>query len=87
MFGAIYWLMVKFGTAIAGLLTGLIMALVHFTPGAESQPEGAVTGMRLFYTFFPIIGTLGAIYAMRNYDLTEERADEVRAKLEKLKKA
>ena len=87
MFGAIYWLMVKFGTAIAGLLTGLIMALVHFTPGAESQPEGAVTGMRLFYTFFPIIGTLGAIYAMRNYDLSEERANEVRAELADRKKA
>ena len=29
-FGAIYWLMVKFGYAIAGLLRGLIMSLVGF---------------------------------------------------------
>jgi glycoside/pentoside/hexuronide:cation symporter, GPH family len=81
MFGAIYWWMVKFGTAIAGLLTGLIMSWIHFTPGAESQPEGAVTGLRLFYTFFPIAGTLLAIYVMKDYDVTEERANEVRVKL------
>ena len=34
-FGAIYWLMVKFGYAIAGLLSGLIMSLVGFDPNAS----------------------------------------------------
>ncbi len=85
--GAIYWWMVKWGFAVAGLLSGLIMAWVSFTPGAESQPEGAVTGMRLFYTIFPIAGTLLAMYIMRNYELTEEYANEVRAKLAARKKA
>ena len=41
-FGAIYWLMVKFGYAIAGLLSGLIMTLVGFDPNIPEQPEGAV---------------------------------------------
>ena len=41
-FGAIYWLMVKFGYAIAGLLSGLIMSLVGFDPNASEQPEGAI---------------------------------------------
>ena len=81
IFGAIYWWMVKWGFAIAGLLSGLIMAWVSFTPGAESQPEGAVTGMRLFYTLFPIAGTLLAMWIMKDYDITEERANEIRAKL------
>ena len=81
IFGAIYWWMVKFGFAIAGLLSGLIMAIVHFTPDAASQPEGAMTGLRLFYTFLPIAGTLGAMFVMRNYDITEERANEVREQL------
>jgi GPH family glycoside/pentoside/hexuronide:cation symporter len=36
IFGAIYWWMVKFGFAIAGLLSGAIMSLVAFTPGAAS---------------------------------------------------
>ena len=84
-FGAIYWWMVKFGFAIAGLLSGLFMAWVGYVPDAPTQPEGAVTGMRLFYSFFPILGTLAAMYVMRNYDITEERANEVRTVLEKRK--
>ncbi len=82
LFGAIYWLMVKFGQAFAGLLSGLIMALVLFTPGAESQPDGAVTGMRIFYSGLPIIGTVIAMIVMWNYDLTEEKAGEIRAALD-----
>jgi GPH family glycoside/pentoside/hexuronide:cation symporter len=82
-FGAIYWWMVKFGFAIAGLLTGAIMGFVGFDPGAEIQPEGAITGLRLFYSGLPITGTLLAIYIMWNYDLTEDRAREVSAALEK----
>lgn len=80
-FGAIYWWMVKFGFAIAGGLSGVLMASVGFDPGAASQVEGATTGMRLFYTFIPIAGTLLAMFIMWNYDITEERANEIRAKL------
>jgi len=85
IFGAIYWWMVKFGSAFAGLLSGLIFSLVGFTPGAESQPEGAVTGIRIFYSALPILGTLFAMYVMRNYDLSEEKAQEIREQLEERK--
>jgi GPH family glycoside/pentoside/hexuronide:cation symporter len=85
IFGAIYWWMVKFGFAIAGLLSGAIMSLVAFTPGAEVQPEGAVDGLRLFYSGVPIFGTLLAMWIMRNYDLDEARAGEVHAELERRK--
>lgn len=78
VFGAIYWWMVKFGFAIAGLLSGLFMGWVGFTPDAASQPEGAVTGMRLFYTIFPMMGTLGAMWVMRNYSLTETKVSKIR---------
>ncbi len=83
VFGAIYWWMVKFGFGIAGLLSGLFMAWVGYTPDAPTQPEGAITGMRLFYTLFPILGTLAAMYVMRAYDITEEKAREVSVALEK----
>jgi GPH family glycoside/pentoside/hexuronide:cation symporter len=86
VFGAIYWWMVKFGFAIAGLLSGVIMTVVGFDPGAASQPESAVTGLRIFYSGFPILGTLISILLMRNYDITEARANEIRAELEKRKK-
>ncbi|MFK7981968.1 MAG: MFS transporter [Saprospiraceae bacterium] len=86
IFGAIYWWMVKFGFAIAGLLSGLFMAWVGFTPDAATQPEGAVTGMRIFYTGFPIMGTLIAMWVMKDYDLTEEKAGEIRVALEQKKR-
>jgi GPH family glycoside/pentoside/hexuronide:cation symporter len=85
IFGAIYWWMVKFGFAIAGLLSGAIMSVVAFTPGAPVQPEGAVDGLRLFYSGVPIVGTLLAMWIMRNYDLDEKRATEVHAELERRK--
>jgi len=87
IFGAIYWWMVKFGFAIAGGLSGLIMYLVDFTPNALTQPEGAVDGLRIFFSAFPIAGTLIAMYIMRNYDLTEEKALEISAELAKRKEA
>jgi GPH family glycoside/pentoside/hexuronide:cation symporter len=85
IFGAIYWWMVKFGFAIAGLLSGAIMSIVAFTPGAAVQPEGAVDGLRLFYSGVPIFGTLLAMWIMRDYDLDEARATEVHAELERRK--
>ena len=86
IFGAIYWWMVKFGFAIAGLLSGAIMTLVGFSPSAAVQPEGAVDGLRLFYSGVPIFGTLLAMWVMRDYDLDEERATEVHAELERRKR-
>ena len=85
IFGAIYWWMVKFGFAIAGLLSGAIMSVVAFTPGAAVQPAGAVDGLRLFYSGVPIFGTLLAMWVMHDYDLDEARATEVHAELERRK--
>ena len=82
VFGAIYWWMVKFGFAIAGLLTGVIMSAVAFKAGAPTQPDGAVTGLRLFFSGVPIFGTLVGIWVMWNYDLTEKKAKEIRQKLD-----
>lgn len=87
IFGAIYWWMVKFGFAIAGLLSGAIMSVVAFTPGAALQPAGAVDGLRLFYSGVPILGTLLAMWIMRNYDLDEKRAMEVNAELQRRKQS
>ena len=78
--------MVKFGFAIAGGLSGLIMSLVGFDSTAAIQTEEAITGLRVFYSGLPILGTLVAMFVMRNYDLNEERANEIRAELDKRKK-
>ena len=82
VFGAIYWWMVKFGFAIAGLLSGAIMSLVGFDADAATQTESAITGLRLFYSGVPILGTSIAMIVMRRYDVDEARAADTRAKLE-----
>ena len=81
IFGAIYWWMVKFGFAIAGLLTGVIMAAVGFDSGAATQTESAITGLRIAFSGLPIAGTLIAIWVMWDYDLSEEKANQVKAQL------
>ena len=86
VFGAIYWWMVKFGFAIAGGLSGAIFSIIGFDATLEVQPESAITGLRLFFSGLPILGTLTAMYIMRNYDISEERANEITAQL-KIKRA
>ncbi len=79
--GAVYWWMVKFGNAFAGLLGGVILWTVGFDP--EAATESAIFGLRFAYTVLPIVGVLGAITIMWSYDITEEKAHEIRLQLEK----
>lgn len=79
--GAIYWWMVKFGTAVAGLLSGLILSLVAFKSNAPTQTEETMFWLRIFFVGIPILGTVTAIWAMRDYDVDETRANEIRAQL------
>ena len=85
VFGAIYWWMVKFGFGIAGGLSGAILSVVGFDSAVNIQTEEALIGLRLFFSGFPIAGTLIAMYIMRNYDLSEKRAGEIRIELDKRK--
>ncbi len=88
IFGAIYWWMVKFGFAIAGGLSGVIISFVGFKEGVPGiEQEGAITGLRVFFSGLPIAGTLIAMYVMRNYDVTEEKALEIRAAINRKKEA
>lgn len=85
VFGAIYWWMVKFGLAIAGALSGIILDVVGFNAAINPQPEATLIGLRLFYSGVPIVGTLIAIAVMWNYDLDETRAREISAELKRRK--
>ncbi|GMQ32918.1 MFS transporter [Algoriphagus taiwanensis] len=87
VFGAIYWYMVKFGFAIAGGLSGVILTVVGFDGNAAVQPEGAVDGLRLFFSGLPMLGTLAAMYLMHDYDVDEARANEIREELKRRKEA
>jgi GPH family glycoside/pentoside/hexuronide:cation symporter len=83
--GAIYWWMVKFGTAVAGLLSGLILSLVAFKSNAATQTDDTMFWLRIFFVGIPILGTLTAIWAMKDYDVDETKALEVRDLIAKRK--
>jgi glycoside/pentoside/hexuronide:cation symporter, GPH family len=83
--GAIYWWMVKFGTAVAGLLSGLILSLVAFKSNAPTQTDETMFWLRIFFVGIPILGTLTAIWAMKDYDVDEAKALEVRDLIAKRK--
>ncbi|QBN20578.1 MFS transporter [Flavobacterium nackdongense] len=83
--GAIYWWMVKFGLAVAGLLTGLIYSLVDFVPNAATQSDQTMFWLRIFFSLIPILGTLGAMWVMNDYDVDEAKAIEISALLQKRK--
>ncbi|WP_206063933.1 MFS transporter [Nonlabens sp. SY33080] len=86
IFGAIYWWMVKVGFAIAGALSGVIIWIVGFEaeiPTVEQQ--ASVDGLHAFFCFFPLIGTLIAMYVMKDYSVTEDRANAIRKELDKRK--
>lgn len=87
IFGAIYWWMVKFGLAIAGLLSGLILTIIDFNSGAPTQTYETMFNLRLFFSAIPLIGTLIAIWVMIDYDVSEERTQEIRAAINQKKAA
>ncbi len=86
VFGAIYWWMVKVGFAIAGALSGVMIAAVGFNPDLTTvEQQSAVDGLHAFFCFFPTLGTLSAMWIMRNYNIDETRANEIRALLKSRK--
>ncbi|SDX94588.1 glycoside/pentoside/hexuronide:cation symporter, GPH family [Lutibacter oricola] len=86
IFGAIYWWMVKVGFAIAGALSGVIIWMVGFDSDLPTiEQQSAVDGIHAFFCFFPLLGTVAAMYVMNDYSVSEERANEIRAELDKRK--
>ena len=81
-FGAIYWWMVKFGGAFGGLATGTILHSIGYDGDANEYTERTLDLLRLSYIVIPCIGTIIAILVMRNYDLDEDKANEIRSQLE-----
>ena len=74
--------MVKFGGAFAGAASGLILSFIGFDQSVAIQSEETLTMLRLSYILIPCAGTLIAIFAMRNYDLDEQRSQDIRNQLE-----
>ena len=84
VFAAIYWWMVKVGLALAGLLTGIMLTLSGFDVSLETaQTERTLFLLRVFDVGIPILTSSIALWIMYGYEITETKAHEIRATLEK----
>jgi len=80
-FGAIYWWMVKLGQAIALVLGGLVLKLIGFDQNETLQAAETLTRLRIADIVVPALTAFLAILVMLKYDLTEEKAREIKEKL------
>lgn len=85
IFGAIYWWVVKFGFAVAGLLSYLILDVINFDGNLAQQSPETLFWLRFCFSAIPITGTLIAIFYMWNYGLTEEKLKSIQDELAKRK--
>jgi GPH family glycoside/pentoside/hexuronide:cation symporter len=81
MFGAVYWWMVKLGTALALLTSGVVLSLVGFDQNVDVQTAESLTNLRIADIVIPVATALMAIAVVWKYDITEEKAHEIREAL------
>ncbi len=82
-FGAIYWWMIKLGQAAASLISGFLLNATGFNVAlAGHQTTHALLYMRLCDIGIPIVASLMAIYIITTFEVTEDKAYEIRKQLE-----
>jgi len=84
MFGSIFWWVVKLGMAAALAGGGLLLNATGFDVALEgAQAEQTLLLMRIFDVSIPIAASAIAIWTVASYDITEEKAHEVRLELQR----
>ncbi|OQA25620.1 MAG: putative symporter YjmB [Verrucomicrobia bacterium ADurb.Bin345] len=84
MYGAIYWWMVKIGMSAAMLIAGFLLNLTGFDVALDTaQSERTLLLLRAFDVGIPLLTSAIAIVLIMAYSITEKRAYEIRAELEK----
>jgi len=81
MFGAVYWWMVKLGTALALLTSGIVLRAVGFNEAVDQQSVETLINLRIADIIIPIVTAGMAIVLVWRYDITESRALEIRETL------
>lgn len=82
MFGAIGGWIMKVGASIATLLSGWVIVWSGFRVEAgAAQAEGVFTFMRVCFSIIPAVGSLLALWLLRDWPLTRERCEALRAEL------
>lgn len=79
MFGSIFWWVVKLGMAAAIAGGGYLLDATGFDVNAgANQTESTLFWMRVFDVVIPICTSALAIWAVSTFQITEEKANEVR---------
>ncbi len=81
MFGAVYWWMVKLGTAIAMLTSGIVLHYIGFDESVQVQTAETLTNLRIADIFIPIFAGILAIMIMWKYNIDEAKSHEIREAL------
>jgi len=83
-FGAIYWWNVKLGMALAFAFSGHLLNITGFNVALNgNQSAHTLLMMRMCDIGVPILTSVIAIAAVAMFNLTEERAHQIRLELEK----
>ncbi len=80
-FGAIYWWMVKLGQGLAIFFGGLVLEVIDFDASKAVQTTETLTSLRLFDILIPIITAAIAVWVMWDYNLSEEKAKDIKDQL------
>jgi len=84
MFSAVYWWMVKLGVALSSLISGVLINATGFRQEIGlGQAPGTLLWMRIYDIGIPIVTSLIAIFFIMKFDISEDRAYDIRAQVER----
>jgi len=66
----------KLGQAVSALIIGIVLTLVHYSPGVE-QAASAEMGIRMLVGPVPVIIILLGMFIMYNYPITSSKYEEI----------
>ncbi len=84
MFGAVYWWMVKLGIAVASVISGFLINATGFHQELGlAQAPSTLLWMRIFDIGIPIITSIAAIFVIKTFEISEDKAYDIRGQIER----
>ncbi|PIQ90361.1 MAG: hypothetical protein COV71_04875 [Candidatus Omnitrophica bacterium CG11_big_fil_rev_8_21_14_0_20_41_12] len=84
MFGAVYWWMVKLGIAVASIASGFLINATGFNQELGlGQSTETLLWLRIFDIGIPIITSFIAIFVIKTFEISEDKAYEIRGQVER----
>ncbi|MFH0918465.1 MAG: MFS transporter [Candidatus Omnitrophota bacterium] len=84
MFSAVYWWMVKLGIALASVISGFLINATGFRQELGlGQAPGTLLWLRIFDICIPIITSIIAIFIIKTFEISEDKAYDIRGQVER----